>query len=114
MKIRLVVFSILLVVFFVANASAQKVNPDKLPEYVVLSAREGSLITNFDVDIKIIKTSKYANELKKLEAHLDNSDVVGSYNDLLNEMFEIGYVFLESFERNETGSKHNLIFRKKK
>lgn len=113
MKTKLLMFFVLFGLFFVINVSAQKVDIDKLPEYIVVKVKDGSFITNFDVDIKIIKKSKYASELKKLETHLDDNDVVQSYNDLLNEMHEIGYNFVESFVRNESGSRHNLIFRKK-
>jgi hypothetical protein len=99
--------------FFVINAPAQKVDTDKLPKYIVVTIKAKSLLSDFDVDIRNVKNSKYAGELKKLETYLDNNDIVESYTDLLNTMDELKYEFLESFVRNESGSRHNLIFRKK-
>lgn len=113
MKLKMFLFVMMCGLFFTVNAAAQKVDPDKLPEYIVITAKEGSILTNFDVDIKT-KKKKYTAELKRLEERLDDNEVVETYNDLLNEMHEIGYEFLESFVRNESGSRHNLIFRKRK
>ena len=114
MKVKVFLVAVMFGLFLSVNASAQTVDKDKLPEYIVVTAKAESLFTNFDVDIKVVKNSKYAEELKKLETRLDNDEIVESYNDLLNEMHEIGYDFLESFERNESNSRHNLIFRKRK
>jgi hypothetical protein len=99
--------------FFVVNTSAQKVDADKLPKYIVVTIKAKSLLSDFDVDIRNVKNSKYAGELKKLETYLDNNDIVESYTDLLNTMDELNYDFLESFVRNESASRHNLIFRKR-
>jgi hypothetical protein len=113
MKMKMFVFWMLFGLFLVVNTSAQSVDKDKLPEYIVVTVKAKSLLSDFDVDIKI-KKKQYTDELKKLEKRLDNNDLVESYNDLLIEMNDLGYEFLESFVRNESGSRHNLIFRKKK
>lgn len=120
MKIKFFVLSIFLMAMFAVNASAQTVDINKLPQYIVVAATNGGILSDVDIDIRI-KKSKYADELKKLEKRLNNDDFVETYTDLLNEMDEIGYDFIDSFENKIKGNgligdakvRNNLVFRKK-
>ncbi len=120
MKQKLFMFFVIFGMLFVVNASAQAININKLPKYVVVAATNGGVLSDIDVDIRI-KKSKYRSELKKLEKRLNNDDFVETYTDLLNEMDELGFEFVDSFA-NEVQDKgiiadqkvrQNLIFRKK-
>lgn len=110
--------------FFVANASAQAIDIDKLPKYVVVASTNGGVLSDIDVDIRI-KKSKYRSELRNLEKRLNNDDFVETYTDLLNEMDELGFEFVYAFANEVQGDgikgiisdskvRQNLIFRKKR
>lgn len=121
MRVKLFTFFVLFGLLFVVNASAQQgIDIDKLPQYIVVASTNGGVLSDIDVDIRI-KKSKYADELKKLEKRLNNSDFVETYTDLLNEMHELGFDFIDSFENkiqekgilSDLKVRQNLVFRKR-
>ncbi len=102
---------------------AKTVNPlsNDLPEYIVIAATNGGWLSDINVDIRI-KKSKYKQGLKRLEKRIKNGGIVKTYTDLLNEMYEQGYEFVNAFplkvesngEYADSKVRHNLVFRKQK
>lgn len=125
MRCKFFMLAIFFIVLFSINSSAQTVELDKLPEYIVVAATNGGAFSDINIDIRI-KKSKYGDELKKLEKRLNDDDFVETYTDLLNEMYEIGFDFIDAFENEakDPGIKsvigkdikirQNLVFRKRK
>ena len=120
MKMKTFLFLTFLTVLFAVNVSAQSVDLERLPKYVVVATTNGGLLSDIDVDIRI-KKSKYRDELIRLEKVLED-DSIKTYTDLLNEMDELGFDFIDSFENKIKGDgilgdskvRQNLIFRKRK
>lgn len=118
MKMKLFIFATFLCLTSAIGASAQDINTDQLPKYVVVATTNGGVLSNLDVDIRI-KKSKYKVELRKLEKMLKDDSDIKTYTDLLNRMDELGFEFLDAFENKiESGIlddakiRQNLIFRK--
>ncbi|NNE99079.1 MAG: hypothetical protein HKN25_08675 [Pyrinomonadaceae bacterium] len=116
MKTKMLVLFVSLL--FVASASAQEINTDQLPKYIVVATTNGGVLSNLDVDIRI-KKSKYKIELQKLERMLKDDSDIKTYTDLLNRMDELGFEFLDAFENkikagilDDAKIRQNLIFRK--
>ena len=63
------VVSIFLMIMLAVSVSAQTVDLDKLPRYIVVASTNGGVLTDIDVDIRI-KKSKYKSELQKLEKRM--------------------------------------------
>ncbi len=119
MKMKTSVFAVFLCLMFVVGASAQDVDTDQLPRYIVVATTNGGVLSNLDVDIRI-KKSKYKIELQKLERMLKDDSDIKTYTDLLNRMDELGFDFLDAFENKiESGIlddakiRQNLIFKKR-
>ena len=119
MKLKTIVFTVFLCLVAVVSASAQDVDSNQLPKYVVVATTNGGVLSNLDVDIRI-KKSKYKIELQKLERVLKDDSDIKTYTDLLNRMDELGFDFLDSFENkiqsgilDDAKIRQNLIFKKR-
>ena len=119
MKMKLLIFAAFLCLTSAIGATAQDINTDQLPKYIVVATTNGGVLSNLDVDIRI-KKSKYKIELQKLERMLKDDSDIKTYTDLLNRMDELGFDFLDAFENkveggilNDAKIRQNLIFKKR-
>lgn len=119
MRMRLSVFAVFVCLTAIVGVSAQDINTNQLPKYLVVATTNGGVLSNLDVDIRI-KKSKYKIELQKLEKMLKDDSDIKTYTDLLNRMDELGFDFLDAFENKVEGGildnakiRQNLIFKKR-
>ncbi len=111
-KIRLIFFLLIVLMVLTISVSAQTIDVNKLPKYVVVGVIDGGFFDNFKSDIKVKENSsfKFNDELLKLEKILEKTNTM---TEMLNRMDDLGFDFVDSSE-TKGGNFQHLIFRKQK
>ena len=83
------------------NLAAQQPDPEKLPEYIVITAENTKLLGGIGITIDW-KKSPYKKQFEELEDYLVSKDQkrVRTLSDLFNAMYELGYRFDDAFNAN--------------
>ena len=79
----------------------QKPDPEKLPEYIVITAENTKLLGGIGIIIDW-KKSPYKAQFQLLEEYLVSKDQkkVRTLSDLMNAMHELGYAYNDAFNAN--------------
>lgn len=96
--------TVLLVLFSVGSISAQKIDVDELPEYVVITSENTKILGGININISH-KNSDFQKSLKELEKTLQSASKLGvrTQTDLLNAMSKIGFEYVDAYNANAGG-----------
>ncbi len=116
MKQTLVLALILFLSGWSESAQAQRLNVDRLPEYIIVQTESGGLTGGISISLHWRK-SKYRTQLEILERqYLRGRKDIRTLTDLFTYMSEIGFDYINAFEARSadlSNTRSNVVFRKK-
>ncbi|RQO30741.1 hypothetical protein DBR32_08405 [Taibaiella sp. KBW10] len=129
MKKTITAFLLLFIAATGIYAQDKKITSANLPEYIIITANNNSLIGGIAITIDK-KNSVYHDQLDALETQLESKKTgagVRNLSDLLNTMSDLGYEYVNAFQSSATETsygkeatyaaeqnRNNIVFRKKK
>lgn len=123
--------NVIMLVFVVSSLMihAQNINPNELPEYIVVTAEDTKLLGGIGLVISS-KNSPYKENLEQLEDKITSKKAgegVRNLTDLFNAMYKYGFEYVNAFQSESESfgtvagnnallgigkSRSNMVFRK--